>query len=63
MGAFVLTFVLTLGVIYIPFLANLFEFTAISALELFIACGLAAMIVPIIELSKLVQRKIAAKKN
>ena len=63
LGAFVLTFVLTLGVIYIPFLANLFEFTAISALELFIACGLAAMIVPIIELSKLVQRKIAAKKN
>ena len=63
LGAFILTFVFTLGVIYIPFLANLFEFTAISLGELAIALGLAALIVPIIEITKFFQRKAARAKE
>ena len=55
-GAFILTTIFTLGVIYIPFLANLFDFTAISLLELSIAFGLAFLIIPMIEIIKFFQR-------
>ena len=57
-GAFILTVLLTLVVIYVPFFTNLFHFTAISIKELGIAFGLALLIVPIIELQKFVQRKL-----
>lgn len=56
-GAFILTTVLTLGVIYIPILANLFGFASISFKELLVAFGLAFAIVPIIEVIKVFQRK------
>ena len=62
-GAFALSVVLTLGVIYIPFFAELFKFTAISFKELLIAFGLAILIVPIIEVQKLIQRKIGKRKG
>lgn len=44
--------VLTTAVIYIPFLKNAFEFTAIGAGEYFIALGLAFSVVPAVELIK-----------
>lgn len=56
-GGFLLTTVLTLVVIYVPFLANLFEFTAINLTEFLVAFGLAFSIVPIIEIIKFFQRK------
>ena len=58
LGAFILTTILTLVVIYVPFFTNLFHFTAISFKELSIAFFLAFLIVPIIELMKFIQRKI-----
>lgn len=58
LGAFVLTTVLTLGVIYIPFFANLFGFASISFAEFAVAFGLAFAIVPIIEIIKFIQRRI-----
>ena len=56
-GAFVLTTLLTLGVIYIPFFAKLFSFTQINGLEFITAFGLAFSIVPIIEILKIFKRK------
>ncbi len=57
-GAFVLTTGITLGVIYIPFFVKIFGFTSISLAEFLTAFGLAFLIVPIIELTKLVERKL-----
>ena len=56
-GAFVLTTILTLIVIYVPFLSKLFEFTSISLKEFLIAFGLAFSIIPIVEVLKLFKRK------
>lgn len=60
-GAFLLTTVLTIGIIYIPFFANLFDFTVISLKEFLIAFGLAFSVIPAIEIIKFFQRKF--KKN
>ena len=57
LGAFILTTLLTLVVIYVPFFANIFEFTQISLKEFFTAFGLAFSIVPIIEVLKLFKKK------
>lgn len=57
LGAFILTTAFTLGVIYIPFFVNLFGFTSISLIEFFIAFGLAFLIIPIIEMTKLIEMK------
>ena len=56
-GAMILSFILTTAVIYVPFLSDAFGFEHISRLEYAIAMGLAVVIIPIIELVKLVQRK------
>ena len=56
MGSFVLCTLLTLGVIYIPFLSNVFGLTSISLQELATAFGLAFLIVPIKEVLKIFQR-------
>lgn len=53
--------VLTTLVIYVPFLANAFEFTHISLQEYFIAMALAFSVIPIVEIVKLIQRKFAPK--
>lgn len=58
LGAFLLTTALTLVVIYVPFFANLFEFTQISLKEFLTAFGLAFSIVPIIEILKLFKKKV-----
>ena len=57
-GAFVLTTVITLGVTTIPFFVSLFGFTHISLLEFLVGFGIAFLIVPVIEITKLVERKI-----
>ena len=62
LGSMALAFILTTSVIYIPFIANIFEFTTISLKEYFVALGLAFTIVPIVEIIKFIQRMIAKKK-
>lgn len=60
-GAFILATILTVGVIYIPFFRNLFNFTAISFKEFLIAFGLAFSVVPGTEIIKFFQRKFRKK--
>jgi Ca2+-transporting ATPase len=57
-GAAVLAFVLTTAVIELPFLAGIFDFTPIGLTEYIIAVALAVMVVPIVEIVKLIQRNI-----
>ncbi len=59
-GAMLVSLVLTTAVIEIPFLARAFEFTPISWTEYGIALGLAVLIIPIMEVVKLIQRKMNA---
>ncbi|WP_308619263.1 cation-translocating P-type ATPase [uncultured Eubacterium sp.] len=57
LGAMVLSLVLSTAVIYIPFLSKAFDFAPIDAREYFAALLLAFMVVPIVEIVKLIQRK------
>lgn len=57
LGAMVLSLLLSSAVIYIPFLSKAFDFAPIDAREYFIALLLAFMVVPIVEIVKLIQRK------
>ena len=58
-GAAIATLVLTTLVCEVPALAAAFGFSAVSAAEYFIAIGLGVLVVPIVEIVKLVQRKMA----
>ena len=58
LGAFILTTIITVSVIYIPFFVKLFGFTSISFKEFLIAFVLAFSIVPIIEGIKYFRRKL-----
>lgn len=58
LGAMLLSLVLTLGVIYIPGINTLFDLTPLSVANMFISLGLAFLIIPIVELVKLVQNRI-----
>ena len=60
-GAMALTLILTTAVIYVPFLANAFEFTAISLKEYGACVGLGLVTVPVVELVKAVQRAFKKK--
>ena len=53
--------VLTTVVIEVPFVASAFGFTPIGAEEYAIAMGLAVLVIPIVELVKLIQRLIVKK--
>ncbi|MEG2015424.1 MAG: cation-translocating P-type ATPase, partial [Clostridia bacterium] len=55
-GAMLLALLLTTTIVYVPFLAKVFEFTAISATEYFIAMAISFSIIPIVEIVKLFQR-------
>lgn len=48
---------LTTAVIYVPFLANAFEFAHIRLAEYAVALGLAVLVIPIVELVKWFQRR------
>ena len=45
----------------VPFLANAFGFTSVSFFEYVVAIVIGAMVIPVVELVKLVQRKLAKK--
>ena len=57
-GAMIVSLILTTAVIEVPFLANAFDFTPIDLPEYAIALGLAVLIIPIMEVVKLIQRKL-----
>ena len=57
-GAMALSLVLCTAVIYVPFLAAAFDFAAVSAVEYVIALALAFAVIPIVEIVKLIQRKL-----
>lgn len=61
-GAGVLSLILTTTVIYVPFLADAFGFEMISLLEYFTALGIAALMIPIVEIQKLIARTVDRKK-
>ena len=56
-AAMALSMVLTLAVIYLPFLSNAFGFAHISLAEYLTAMGLAISIIPIVELEKWLKRR------
>ena len=58
-GAMIGSFLLTTAVVEVPFLANMFEFTQLSAAEYAISLGLAFLIIPIVEIVKAIQRAVA----
>ena len=62
-GAMIVSLVLTTLVIEVPFLANAFAFTPISLAEYAVALGLAALIIPIMELVKAMQRRLDRPKQ
>ena len=62
-GAMALAFVLTTLVIEVPFLANLFGFSVISIKEYLIGIGLAILVIPVVEIIKLIQRSVSKAKN
>jgi Ca2+-transporting ATPase len=56
-AAGIAAFVLTTMVIYVPFLSAAFEFEHISLVEYAIAIALGALMIPMVELVKFIQRK------
>ena len=56
-GAMALSLLATTAVIYIPGLSAAFGFTQISFAEYAVALGLAVLVIPLVELVKLLQRK------
>ena len=57
LGAGAAAFLLTVLVLYVPFLRNLFGFEPVALGEFGIALLLAFLIIPLVELVKLIQRK------
>lgn len=57
-GAMVLSLFLSTIVIYVPFLADAFDFAHISAAEYFTALGISVLVIPIVEIVKAIQRKL-----
>ena len=55
--------VLTTVVLEVPFIANAFGFVSIGWTEYAIAIALAVLVIPIVEIVKLIQRSIAKAKN
>ena len=53
-----LSLILTTAVIYIPFLSDAFSFEHISLMEYGVALGLGFIIIPVMEITKFVQRKL-----
>jgi len=59
LGAMLLSLIATTAVIFVPFLANAFGFSTITIQEYFVSIGLAVLIIPIVEITKLIQRRSA----
>ena len=61
--ATIASLVATTLVCEVPFLANAFGFTSIGLAEYGISIGLSLLIIPLIEIVKLIKRAIAKKKE
>lgn len=57
-GAMAISLVLSTAVIYIPFLSTAFDFAHIDAKEYFLSLLLAVLVIPIVEIAKLIERKL-----
>ncbi|NLV50539.1 MAG: cation-translocating P-type ATPase [Clostridiales bacterium] len=62
LGAMLLSLIMTIAVIYVPFLSSAFGFEPVSGAEFAISVGLALTIIPFVELIKLLQRWIMRRK-
>lgn len=60
-GAMILSLLLTLAVIYIPFLSNAFGLESISIIEYSVSILISFTVIPIVEIVKLFQRKYESK--
>ena len=60
-GAVLLTFALQLAVIYVPFLQNIFDTTALSFGQLMLSLGLSSIVFFAVELVKLVRQRFEKK--
>ena len=61
-GAMLGSLVLTTVVLEVPVVANAFGFTPVSWTEYGVAVGLAILVIPVVELVKLCQRRAAGRK-
>ena len=57
-GAAAVSFVLTITVVWVPALSNIFKFEHINLAEFGAAVGLAVLIIPLMEIAKFIQRKL-----
>ena len=57
-GAMAISLILSTAVIYIPFLRTAFDFAHIDAKEYFLSLLLAVLVIPIVEIAKLIERKL-----
>ena len=57
-GAVTVSIAMLCAILYVPFLAEAFGFEHISILEYFVSMGLAVAVIPIVEIVKLIQRKV-----
>ncbi len=57
-GAAALSLICTVAVVWIPFLSKIFKFERISLAEFGVSVALAALIIPLMELAKFIQRKL-----
>ena len=62
-GAMIGSFLLTTAVVEIDFLSNLFGFAHLDATAYMISLGLSFLIIPIVEIVKFIQRKLASRKQ
>ncbi len=62
-GAMVGSFLLTTAVVEVDFLSNLFGFAHLDLKAYLISLGLSVLIIPIVEIIKLVQRAVSKKEN
>lgn len=61
-GSAALATALTAAVIYIPFMAKLFDFASISLVEYMISVGIAFAVIPVVELVKLIERAVKRRR-
>ena len=60
-GAMVLSLFLSTAVIYVPFLANAFDFAPISLEEYAVSMAIAIAVIPVVEIVKVIQRSVDKK--
>ncbi len=61
-SAVLLTFALQMAVIYVPFLQNIFDTTALSFGQLMLSLGLSAIVFVVVEFTKWIRQKMDRKK-